>query len=400
MIKHPAPHASLQQPAVSIKPTDFTISHALDEQFPEVEQIRALQEAGRRIDVFVTRKWSDLQESAQGSIKKHGVLRVFIYNTTENQAWQQDRSGPASWTLRIEGRLLGEKEPLSLEKRRKFSDYLSGIAVDFDSSSQFSSMGDGQAPSIVEWHALLSKNQFDGMDIKRQGLEKVKCRITIQPRESPAKLRLDPRLAELLGSPELSERDVIYALWQYIQIGKLQDKTDKRVIHLNSELEQIFQVKQMLFPELVVRARALLSPVPPIVVDYEIATDKSSTLGDVVLDIDVLFDVPILGEKEAQEYAELEKNLYKYEPVIKALDTKIALDVQSLNVSKAKYDFFKGFSENPVKFLEKWQELHARALKMLIGDEGYTEEKARRSEFYTDEFLDENVDLLVGTNRL
>ncbi|GMM38785.1 Snf12 protein [Saccharomycopsis crataegensis] len=424
MIKHPIqtnPGAvqspqTMAPPVLSLKPTDFSISHSLDELFPEVGQLRKLQDAERRLDIFTTRKWADLQESAQTGIKESGILRIFIYNTCENQLWQKEllksqgkevnENDPATWTLRVEGRLLNDKDPVDSPSRLKFSNYLTGLAIDLDTNSKFESITPSTLnQSVIEWHETPqhqgNRISFDGMDVKRKGSDKVKCKITIQPKEYPTKFKLDSKLAELLGSYEMSETDVIFSLWQYIQINKLHDKTDKRLVNCDQDLEELFKVKQIAFSDLIHVIRNFLKPVEPIVLDYEVATDKSSTLGEVVLDVNVEIRNPVLDEVNAKQYTAMEKEMItKNDPLIKELDTKIALDIQALNSSRTKYEFFKKFAEDPLNFLEKWQESHAKSLKILLGDEGYTEENARRSEFYTDELLDENIDLLLNSNRL
>lgn len=407
-----APTTALPQPIVSLKPTDFTIPHSLDELFPEIEQLRKLQDAEKRVDAYTTRKWMDLQDSIQAPSKTTSVLRIFIYNTAENQVWQKELSKSQgkevneqeepTWTLRIEGRLLNDDEPVESENREKFSSYLTGIAIDLDPTAKFDSVSPNQQnQKIIEWHDNPQGNisAFDGMDIKRKGSEKVKCKITIQPKEYPTKFKLDDPLVQLLGSNEMSERDVIYALWQYIQINKLQDKADKRLINCDEGLEKIFGFKKIAFPDLLVLIRKFLRPVEPVTIDYEITPDKSSTLGDVVLDISVERR-DVIEKRKANELNKLNEVYFKNDGAIKELDNKIALDIQALNQSRTKYEFYKRLANDPVDFLEKWSESHAKALKILTGDEGYTEENARRSEFYTDELLDENIDLLLNSNRI
>lgn len=403
-----APGTTLQQPVVSLRPTDFTLPKSLDALFPEIELIRKLQDAEKRIDVFATRKWLELQESMQVVDKESSILRIFIYNIAENQLWQQelaksqgkevDETVPATWTLRIEGRLLGEDKEADASTRKKFSNYVTGIAIDLDSNAKFEPI-DNNSPSrnIIEWHEMPRGNTaaFDGLDVKRKGSEKVKCKIIIQPKEYPAKFQLAEGLAEILGASEMSEKDVVYSLWQYVQINRLQDQTDKRLVNCNEELESVIGYKQIVFPELVLLTKKFLKPVEPIRIDYEVCTDKSSTLGDLVLDVNV--DTRKVVSEDTVKDKEL---FFENDAAVKDLEAKMAIDIQALNQSRTKYEFFKKFSQDPIGFLDKWTESQAKSLKILTGDEGYTEENARRSEFYNDELLDDNIDLLFNSSRM
>ena len=85
-----------------------------------------MQEAEKKLDLLIARKSLDFQAIQQKSIHPHeyrpstGVLRIFIYNTCENQPWQkqllQQKGLPvpdptlaeSSWTLRIEGKFISD----------------------------------------------------------------------------------------------------------------------------------------------------------------------------------------------------------------------------------------------------------------------------------------------------
>lgn len=404
------PIQQMPNPVISLKPTDFTLPHSLDAMFPGIESLRKLKEAEKKLDAYATRKWLDLQELIPETKKESLVLRVFIYNTCTNQLWQKeemkqkgetvDEIASPAWTLVIEGRLLNDPEPIESENRKKFNEYFTGISVDLDKNSKFEATEPSSPnPSIIEWHERTSKSKFDGINIARHGSENVKCKITLQPKELPNKFQLEYPLAQLLGSNELTEKDAVYGVWQYILINKLLDSKDKRLIHCDVYLQAALGVQKFYFPELIVLVKKLLKPVPPIVIDYEIDTLKSSTLGEVVVDISIENIQPLLDPQLIESLNNKKDLFFKNDTIMKDLDAKIVLDIQSLNASKTKYEFYKSFSEDPITFLENWQESHAKALKILAGDESYTEEAARRSEFYTDELLQENIDFLLNSKR-
>ncbi|GME72707.1 unnamed protein product [[Candida] boidinii] len=116
----PPPPPSAIPPAISLKPTDVTISPALEKLFPEeISFYRKLQTKEKQLDLFINRKVLDLQEHQTNSTNQltsstpdNEILRIYIYNTSENQFWQLNEEQrqnigtqplpPPWWTLRVE----------------------------------------------------------------------------------------------------------------------------------------------------------------------------------------------------------------------------------------------------------------------------------------------------------
>lgn len=385
------------------RPTDISISKNLDEIIPEVGLYRQLLDAEKRLDIFTSRKLSDLQETLIKQQSKKQLLRIFIYNTAENQPWQKQGTTTTtttepSWTLRVEGRLVN-KDKAEDPARKKFSSFLSGIAIDL----QPNSTQQGQPiikENVIEWHEQTDPNiqnvEFDGLDVKRNGDVNIPAKITIQPKELPIKLKTSKELSELLGSSELSQHDALYFIWQYIQFNNLQNPEDKKIINCDENLSKLFNVPRFEFKDLLTLLSKHLSPKPPIVLDYEIKVDKASTLGDLVVDI----EVPVDDLPDQVFWRDEIKKINNLDESIKNLNSKIILGVQSLNNNYKKYQFFNNLSIDPITFFNKFNESHSNLLKILTGDEGYNENNVRNSDFYTDELLSENVDILLKTHRI
>lgn len=395
------------------RPTDINIPHTIDKIVPEVELYRRLQEAEKRVDIFTTRKINDLQENITRIPRKKELLRIFIFNTTENQPWQlqpgQQPTEEPNWTLRIEGRLVNN-EKAEDPTRRKFSSFLSGISIDLlnqnnnQQQQQTHDPNQPQQPSkenIIEWHEQNEQNaprvDFDGLDVKRSGGENIKTKITIQPKEFPIKFRVSNELSSLLGVTELTQHDAVYSIWQYIQFNNLQAPEDKRIINCDENLSKLFGVPRFNFRDLIDLLSKHLSANKPIELEYEIRVDKASTLGDTVIDV----EVPVDDISEQENWRnELKKIITEYDDSIKELNSKIVLGIQALHNSHRKHQFYDQLSKDPINFFKDFTESHSKLLKILSGDEGYNEESVRRSEFYTDEMLSENVDILLKTNRI
>jgi chromatin remodeling complex protein RSC6 len=385
------------------RPTDVSIPHSIDGLVPEVELYRRLQEAEKRIDILTARKFADATDSIGKIPRKKELLRIFVYNTADNQPWQrqgQQVSGEEpSWTLRVEGRLVNGQNPDD-PTRKKFSSLVSGVAVDLIPNNLDPSQ---QIPkeNVIEWHEPQDPKaktpEFDGLDIKRPGSENLKAKITIQPRDYPIKLKTSPELRSLVGVAETTQHDAVYAIWQYIQLNNLQAVDDKRIINCDESLSKLFRVPRFNFKEIIALLSRHLSPSKPIVLDYEIRVDKATTLGDLVIDVEV--PVENFTEQEALKL-ESKRLVAEHDDSIKELNTKIVLGIQGLHNAHRKYQFYEKLSQDPVNFFTQFTESHSKLLKILSGDEGYNEENVRRSEFYTDELLQENVDILLKTNRI
>ena len=72
-----------------------------------------------------------------------------------------------------------------------------------------------------------------------------------------------------------------------------------------------------------------------------------------------------------------------------------------------KYDFYKKLSEDPVRFLKKILKRNEEYLKILSSDSvsfganGMVDEEiVRRSDFYTDEFLKQHINILLNGGRI
>lgn len=281
-------------PIPTTQPTDSYIPTYLSNLVPELRSYEKLIESERKVDVYLARKKIDLHQSvsqwnnsktSHGSHNKSEVqyLRVFISNISENQPWQAPESdiSNATWTMRIEGRLLDAKDVQDPD-RPKFSSFLQAIAVDFKKSKKKAiedeksddpdvemtevdnannttmlglslplqlpempadfnngatgtnnTAGDEQTvpkdddgsdiADAVEWH-FDPKNpvDFDGLDIKRPGSETVDCTITIQPKGlTGERLEYSPNLAATIGLSQGSLHEAVYSLYKYILMNDL-----------------------------------------------------------------------------------------------------------------------------------------------------------------------------------
>ena len=124
-------------------------------------------------------------------------MRIFIYNTCENQPWQkqllQQKGLPvpdptlaeSSWTLRIEGKFISDipDEQQQIDETFKFSSFLSAISVDLLPNENYPNIQESQS-HIIEWrddgpnaNKPPASVSFDGLDIKRNGIFNIKAKL-------------------------------------------------------------------------------------------------------------------------------------------------------------------------------------------------------------------------------
>ncbi|KAH3681263.1 hypothetical protein WICPIJ_007768 [Wickerhamomyces pijperi] len=402
------PPQPIPQAVLQTRPTNTNIPDSIASLVPEVELYRRLQEAERRIDLLTARKINDFQENLAKLPYQKQLLRVFVYNTASNQPWQvkdlPGNHGEPEWTLRIEGRLVNEEKSTD-EKRRKFSSLLSGISVDIlpnlTSIDPNTQPGQTVRDNIVEWSDSTDPNanrvEFDGMDIKRAGFENMKARVTIQPKDLPTRFQTSTALASLLGVSEITQHDAVYSIWLYVQENNLQASENKKLVICDSVLARLFGVPRFDFKQIISLLTPHLSPIKPIVIEYEIRVDRETTLGDVVVDIEVSMEDLTTQELIRNESRNLVNEL---DINIKETQNKLHLGLQGLHNAYKKYEFYDAFSQDPVRFLQNFNESNAKLLKILAGDDHYNEEDVRRADYYTDDMLAENIDVLLKTGRV
>ncbi len=488
--------------SVHLKPTDITLSRSLEKKFPEkIKLFDKLKSKERKLDLMINKKLLDIQDYQQSiaggftleDTKDTDILRIFIYNTSKNQPWQiaqqkeqakslvegesvEKSTKDPSWTLRIEGRLLNEKEPASSLKRKKFSTFLSSISVelrakdgndkDLSIKAVPSGGNKGTDARIIEWHddpaipeAERVKKQFDGLDICRGGLSipqsevpdgdsidpserEIVANIVIQPKMYPIRLQvMNEQLVELLGSSEITQTECVHRLFNYAKVNNLfevensqktqpsqqQQRTQNgddadissqnKVVTIKADdlLYNIFGQNRLTLSRMMeLLSTRLLKPIKPIRLQYSINTLRNTTLGDVVIDLKVntkLTDPKI--KPGASILASINKLLSEHVMNKKTIEEMarlnegLRLNIQALNYSKMKYDFYKKLSEDPVRFLKKNLKRNEEYLKILSSDSvsfganGMVDEEiVRRSDFYTDEFLKQHINILLNGGRI
>ena len=286
-------------------PSDMVIPDHLAELIPELYSFQQLVDSEKRLDHFIhlrnlhmkrmVAQW-ERSKLSQEFLYPHlnfpnvKFLRIFISNVSENQPWQMDTNNEAdlmalenaTWTMRIEGRLLDNVQAND-PAREKFSSFIESIVVDFKNKEndnvpstkfnaapeenategpsdkklnlnlplQFSlpngdnstttntdqnnaTMGEETAkkdmssttPKLesVKWqYDPNNPVDFDGLDIKRVGSENVECTISILRKSSPEEpfMSYSPQLTAIIGLKCGTSHDAIFSIYKYIHLNEL-----------------------------------------------------------------------------------------------------------------------------------------------------------------------------------
>lgn len=453
-------------PAISYTPTDTTIPPTLYEKIPNLEMYKELKEAERKVDLLMTRKALDFQAinakiSQPSSLKREtGILRVFIYNTCENQPWQKHlmqtdglnlpgaASQESTWTLRVEGRFLNDNSNDSEDSPGlKFSSFLSGISIDILPSEDYPDMHNSHS-NVIEWRdesidqqpdnkygTNNKQSEFDGLDVKRNGIFNINSKIALMIKDLSASMCLSEDMSRFVGKHEATQQELIYLIWQYVLYKDLFKKSeaftkvpvvsnttptflngngmgnnfeeeeddDLNIIECDQILTSLLNVPSFKFSDLYKLLQGHFKPREPIIIDYEINTRKSTTMGDLVVDIPV--SIPLSVSKSQKEIIEATKatyeNLTKKDASIQQLNSRISMGIVALQNANARETFYRELSENPVKFMENWLASQLETLKALKSDEGYDEDIIRRAKYFEDneDLLKDKIDVLLGSGR-
>lgn len=421
-------------PSVSYTPTDTNIPPSLYEKVPNLEAYKKLQDVERNIDWLIAQKGLDFQSvqvaSAQPSNlkKEYGTLRVFIYNTCEHQPWQKTE-GELSWTLHVEGRFIPDAENFEYEKM-KMSSFLVGLSIEIVPNSDYPAL-QNSPQNIIEWRDEqngASQWLFDGVNVKRAGVFNIKTKIALLTKDYTYKLALLPQMAQFTGKAEALQQELVYLIWQYVLYKDLfkkaesfstvaavsassmssmsapEEESDLATIRSDETLKDLLGVDAFTFKDVYKLIQQHVRPRLPIVIDYEVCTTKSTTLGDVVVDIPM--EMPLSMSKVEREIIDENKkvfeNVAKIDETVRLLNQRILLGVVALQNANSRETFYRELSKDPVNFLKKWLELQLETLKALKSEEGYNEEDVRRAAFFkeNEELLRQKVDLMLGALRL
>ncbi|KAJ8553996.1 hypothetical protein K7X08_024674 [Anisodus acutangulus] len=351
---------------------------------PESGLYSNLLELEARVDATLFRKKIDMLESLKNPPRFQKTLRIYVFNTFANQT--PDTDEPASWSLKIFGRVLGvgpdapksEMEKESGVSYPKFSAFFKKVTVYLDQNLYPDN-------HVILWDSARSPALHEGFEIKRKGDKEFTAIIRLEMNYMPEKFKLSPALQEVLGIEVETRARVLAALWYYVKTWKLQISDDTSWFTCDPPLRKVFGEEKLKFSHVSQKITPHLTAPQPIHLEHSIRLSGSSPVGSTCYD--VLVDVPFTLQKEMSNFlSNLEKN-----KEIDAYDETISTAIKKIHEHQRRRAFFLGFSQSPADFVNALIASQARDLKLVSDDSTRDSEMERRSDFYNQTWTEDAV---------
>ncbi|KAI9801517.1 MAG: SWI/SNF complex component snf12 [Piccolia ochrophora] len=423
---HPSAHAQAhhaemhrareEAKRLSNKPRDLELPEGLEKMvgadLPAL--YKDLREYEKKLDATMLRKHLEYVEAAKHPPKEWKTLRIWIYNIAENQPWQTDgldenafdfdTGVAATFRVKMEARLLDygdeiytdregtrrfpprpkatrdendmevdgaeeEKESEMIKSnlpRKKLSTFFKALTVEFDKPCEIPTI-EWTKPPIPDPENPPDAADFDMFHFERKGDENVNITIKLYRDEDPERYQLSPELADAIDYEAESKPRVLECLFDYARIFKLRDESDPRIIHCDDALKAVFHRDTIFFPDLPDMIEPHLSPLKPYEMQYTIHVDPEYIKNPkpTIYDVSVQVDDPIV----------FAYNVYFNNPSrlnelreIAALDEQTAGIMEEIRRSKARWEFFHAYAEDPVGFTRRWISSQQRDLEIITGD--------------------------------
>ncbi|KDP30927.1 hypothetical protein JCGZ_11303 [Jatropha curcas] len=351
---------------------------------PESALYAQLLEFEARIDAAMTRKKMDIQESLKNPPRIRKTLRVYIFNTFENQVQgEKNNAEPPSWSLKIVGRILEDgKDPMLAgipqKPYPKFSSYFKKITIYLDQSLYPDN-------HVILWESARSPVLNEGFEVKRKGDKEFTAIIRLEMNHVPDKFKLSPALSEVLGIEVETRSRVLVAIWHYVKSRKLQIPTDQSSFMCDPPLKKLFGEEKMKFAQVSQKIGPHLTPPQPIHLEHRIKLSGNCPTGTTCYDI--MVEVPFPLQKDLAAFL---ANTEKHKE-IDACDQLICDAIKKIHEHRRRRAFFLGFSQSPAEFINILMASQSKDLKLVAGDASRTAEKERHSDFYNQPWVEDAV---------
>jgi SWI/SNF-related matrix-associated actin-dependent regulator of chromatin subfamily D len=269
---------------ISRKPTDRDIPDELAGVIvgDGVERYAKLRDVERRLDSVMMRKRLDIADNLQRRYtRREGVMRIWISNTAEGQAWQVMEEGGmgedggfefggdsnATFRVKIEGRLLDDpdeekdkedegkeeekgeekgKSAMPSQQRTRFSHFFRAITVDFarnpslqpDGYSAIEWRKPQPGPNNPNYDPNSAEVNFDTLEFERKSDDNINVTINLTRDEKNERFRLSPALAEIIDTEEEDRAGAVQGIWEYCRAMNLQEDEDKRSVVCDEPLRK------------------------------------------------------------------------------------------------------------------------------------------------------------------
>ncbi|KAG2710602.1 hypothetical protein I3760_04G035100 [Carya illinoinensis] len=356
---------------------------------PESALYTQLLEFEARVDAALSRKKVDIQEALKSSPCVQKTLRIYVFNTSANQIRtipKKPNAEPPTWTLKIVGRILEDgvdpDQPGVVQKSNpfypKFSAFFKRVTISLDQRLYPDN-------HVIMWENARSPAPHEGFEVKRKGDKEFTVNIRLEMNYVPEKFKLSPALMEVLGIEVDTRPRIIAAIWHYVKARKLQNPGDPSIFNCDPPLQRVFGEERMKFTMVSQKISQHLFPPQPIHLEHKIKLSGNSPAGTACYD--VLVDVPFPIQRDLSALlANTEKN-----KEIDTCDEAICTAIRKIHEHRRRRAFFLGFSQSPVEFIDALIESQSVDLKVAAGEANRSAEKERRSDFFTQPWVEDAV---------
>eukprot|EP00299_Pterocystis_sp_00344_P009958 c4346_g1_i2.p1 GENE.c4346_g1_i2~~c4346_g1_i2.p1 ORF type:complete len:557 (-),score=75.44 c4346_g1_i2:188-1858(-) len=264
-------------------------------------------------------------------------------------------SEPASWTLRVQGKVQIDPEESQLAMRTgktpprvRFAQCFERAVVELDSSCY-------TTQSTVEWKSPEHEDSTgaiattrpdetpqDGFELKRVGSIECRIKILLYPAANQTVFTVLPPLNSLVGVDRATRSQLLTMVWAYIHTHDLLDSRVGDVIVNNDALRAIFRSERTDLFAIPAKINEYLAPVEPIEIIHDLKLSGTHEANEACYEISL--EVP---EPEQPNSVLPTINLRQ----VALWDNEIEKNVKRLEQHKNKRDFMLGFSYAPIDFL-------------------------------------------------
>ncbi|CAL1405739.1 unnamed protein product [Linum trigynum] len=377
-----APAPNRKRPKLSQKQIPAEVAAKL----PESALYAQLLEYEARVDNARARKKADLREALKNPPRVRKTLRLYVFNTFEDQGvgnGEKATAEPPLWSLKIIGRILEDgKDPVlegEVQKSYpKFSSYFKRITIILDQCLY-------PEKQVVLWENNRSTELHEGFEVKRKGNKEFTAVIRLEMNHTPEKYKLSPQLAEVLGFEVETRSRILMAIWHYVKSNKLQNRNDIASIICDPPLRRLFGEEKIKFGMVAQKISQHLISLQPIHLEHRIKLTGNSPAGTACYDIDV--DVPFPVQNEISKFLE---NTGRQKE-IDAYDKIISDSIKKIHERCRRRIFFLGFSYSPAEFINKFIASQTKDLKLIAGDGNCNLEEEQQAEFYNQPWVEDAV---------
>eukprot|EP00301_Raphidiophrys_heterophryoidea_P019422 c435_g1_i1.p1 GENE.c435_g1_i1~~c435_g1_i1.p1 ORF type:complete len:378 (-),score=116.07 c435_g1_i1:73-1206(-) len=286
---------------------------------------------------------------------------------------------PASWTLRVQGKLLPDPSDEPLRGTRahpdtKFSQCIDRAVVELD-RVMYTDF------NVIEWRAQphddsLEDKCVDGIELKRIGSAECRIKVFLYPAANKNHFRVLPPLSSLLGVERATRPQLLTMLWTYIQAHDLLDlRGGGETVVNNSELSHVFSTPRMDLSSLANRISPFMSPLGPIELSHTIKLN-----GDVE-DNEACYDITLEVDDGRALASNALPTLNTHQ--VATWNSEIDKNMRRLQEHKDKRDFMMGFSYAPLDFMTSLITSQAKEIMVRTNNElRGVEEKLYHQTFY------------------